>query len=184
MEPRDEEITVPEERDQSDATINYIAATSSIPYETAAKVSMTMMLDHTLGEYRPQGKVPCTLCQDDDTVDAERKEKLMTVGHLNEHLASDFHTGYKKWQRQAMIAREGNFFRCPYCTEVHPQHDSYSFKSLKDLLRHVRRSNSNKIANGSGWDTPALAAKHDKLKADAGWYDDDWTTNTSTEVKR
>ncbi|KAF4846031.1 hypothetical protein CGCSCA4_v006566 [Colletotrichum siamense] len=48
---------------------------------------MNLMLSHELGQYRPQGMETCALCEEDDSVDDDRKRHTYTVGHLREHVA-------------------------------------------------------------------------------------------------
>ncbi|KAJ0164326.1 hypothetical protein CTA2_1248 [Colletotrichum tanaceti] len=179
----DGEITIPEELQFTDSAVNCVEAAAAIPYETAVKLAMRVMLDHELGEYRPQGNVICPHCQDDDTVDDEKKSKTYTVGNLRGHVASDFHTRYKQWQRRALNNRDGRYLYCQYCVRVHPEGDSEAFQQLKQLTRHIRRSTANRIAGASDWTTPELSAEHEELKRQDGWYDEDWAVNLSLNVQ-
>ncbi|KAK1473240.1 hypothetical protein CCUS01_17220 [Colletotrichum cuscutae] len=181
---RDREITVPEELQFTDAAINYVEAAAAIPYEVAAKLAMRLMLFHEEGQYQRQGDVSCSQCQQDDTVSEDKKAKTYTVGHLREHVASDFHTPYKQWIRRAHNNRDGRSYYCPYCMQVHPEGDSTSFSQLKFLVRHIGRCNLDRIADASDWTTPEFAKKHEELKKADGWYDDDWEVNRSTDVQR
>ncbi|KAI8317422.1 hypothetical protein K4K59_006683 [Colletotrichum sp. SAR11_240] len=187
-EDRDVTIDVPEETDFADAAFNYIEAAADIPYATAAKIAMNLMMSHGLGQYRLQGMETCALCEENDSVDDEKKRHTYTVEHLREHVASDFHTPYKQWIRHAHQDRDARMaadlddrdFTCPYYTEA--AGDSESFKAMKKLTLH--RSNSKNIAGKNDWTTPENSAKHDRLKADAGWYDEDWQVDTSSDMKR
>ncbi|KAF4815849.1 hypothetical protein CGCTS75_v012869 [Colletotrichum tropicale] len=185
QEDRDVTINVPEETDFADAAVNYIEAAAAIPYATAAKIGMNLMLSHELGQCQTQRIGTCALCEEDDSVDDDKKRHTYTVGYLREHVGSDFHTPYKQWIRRAHQNRDSRMpadpddrdFTCPYCMEA--VGDSESFKAMKKLTLHIWRSNSK-----NDWATPENSAKHDRLKADAGWYDEDWQVDTSSDVKR
>ncbi|KAH0430720.1 hypothetical protein CcaCcLH18_07635 [Colletotrichum camelliae] len=163
---------------------------ADISYATAAKIAIKLMMSHELGQYRLQGMETCALCEGDDSVDEEKKRHVYTVGHLREHVASDFHTPYKQWirrthqDRDARMAADPNDrdFTWPYCLEA--ADDSETFKAMKKLTLHILRSNSTNIAGKNDWTTPENSAKHDKLKAEAGWYEENWQVNTSEDVKR
>ncbi|KAJ3963056.1 hypothetical protein N0V92_000196 [Colletotrichum tropicale] len=164
-EDRDVTINVPEETDFADAAVNYIEATADIPYATAAKIGMNLMLSHELGQYRPQGMETCALCEEDDSVDDDKKRHTYTVGHLREHVASDFYTPYKQWIRRAHQNRDARMaadlddrdFTCPNCMEA--AGDSESFKAMKKSTLHIWRSNSKNIAGKNDWTTPENSAK-------------------------
>ncbi|KAK2034950.1 hypothetical protein LX32DRAFT_307459 [Colletotrichum zoysiae] len=179
----DGEVTIPEELQFTDSAVNFVEAAAAVPYDTAVKLAMRMMLNHELGEYQPQGKLSCSYCQDDETVDDDKKSKTYTAGHLRAHVASDFHTRYKQWQRRAIISRDGRDFYCPYCIKVHPDGDSEAFPQLRVLLQHIRRSDSKHIASACDWTTPELSLRHEELKRQDGWYDEDWAANLSLDVQ-
>ncbi|KAI8258708.1 hypothetical protein K4K58_003168 [Colletotrichum sp. SAR11_239] len=132
----------------------------------------------------------CALCEENDSVDDGKKRHTYTVGHLREHVASDFHTPYKQWIRRAHQDRDARMaadlddrdVTCPYCLEA--AGDSETFKAMKKLTLHIWRSNSTNIARKNDWTTLENIAKHDKLKAEAGWYDEKWQVNTSSNAKR
>ncbi|KAJ0384078.1 hypothetical protein COL922a_009168 [Colletotrichum nupharicola] len=105
-EDRNVTINVPEETDFADAAVNYIEAAADIPYATAAKIAMNLMMSHELGQYRPQGMETCALCEENDSVDDDKKRHAYTVGHLHEHVASDFHAPFKQWIRRAHQDRD------------------------------------------------------------------------------
>ncbi|KAL3292430.1 hypothetical protein RB213_014710 [Colletotrichum asianum] len=73
-------------------------------------------------------------------------------------------------------------FTCPYFLEA--AGDSESFKAMKKVTLHIWRSNSTNIMGKNDWTTPKNSAKRDRLKAEAGWYDENWQVNTSSNVKR
>ncbi|KAF4889892.1 hypothetical protein CGCVW01_v014415, partial [Colletotrichum viniferum] len=174
-EDRDVTINVPEKTDFADAAANYIEAAAEIPCATAAKIAMNLMMSHELGQYRPQGMETCALCEENDSVDDDKKRHTHTVEHLREHVASDFHTPYKQWIRRTLQDRDARMaadiddrdFTCPYCMEA--AGDSESFKAMKKLTLHIWCSNSKNIAGKNDWTTPENSAKHDRLKAEAGW---------------
>lgn len=151
---------------------------------------MNLMMSHELGQYRPQRMETCALCEEDDGVDDDKKRHAYTVGHLRDHVASDFYTPYKQWirrthqHRDARMAADPNErdFTCPYYLEA--AGDSETFKAMKKLTLHIWRSNSTNIASKNDWTTLENSAKHDRLKAEAGWYDENWQVNTSSNLKR
>ncbi|KAI8289166.1 hypothetical protein K4K60_009476 [Colletotrichum sp. SAR11_57] len=170
-EDRDVTINVPEETEFADAAVNYIEAAADIPYATAAKIAMNLIMSHELGQYRPQGMETCALCEENDSVDDDRKRHTYTVGHLREH------------DRDARMAADPNDrdFTCPYCLEA--AGDSETFKAMKKLTLHIWRSNSTNITGKNDWTTPENSAKHDRLKAEASWDDENWQVNTSSNAK-
>ncbi|KAJ0352247.1 hypothetical protein COL154_009006 [Colletotrichum chrysophilum] len=102
---------------------------------------------------------------------------------------SDFHTPYKQWIRRTHQDRDAGMaadpndrdFTCPYCLEA--AGDSETFKAMKKLTLHIWRSNSTNITGKNDWTTPENSAKHDRLKAEASWDDENWQVNTSSNAK-
>ncbi|KAK2763526.1 hypothetical protein CKAH01_15990 [Colletotrichum kahawae] len=109
-------------------------------------------MSHELGQYRLQGMETCALCEEDDSVDEEKKRHVYTVGHLREHVASDFHTPYKQWirrthqDRDARMAADPNDrdFTCPYCLEVSRGTTQRAQTHLAARKIEAQKSNSRK----------------------------------------
>ena len=162
---------------------------------------MESLLENQYSQHQPRKdfRETCVLCNQDETVELERKQKIWTWSRLQEHMRSKFHSPYDRfWRQREMEANrhEFNYFECPYCNELAPTGASKPYFTKRErLFTHLDRSTSDSIVSQtalSGWQKQdEFAAKHDALKAQDGWYKDDWkgdvehrTRQAKKETKR
>jgi hypothetical protein len=149
---------------------------------------MTMMLEAQFAlETRIGSRVQCPLCLEDPTMSEEAKAKKWIGGApLAHHMGSVIHSGSQAFQRQAEADKEEhveNLYACIYCEQIAPHGEKVpTYKSMKDLIRHINWSNNEKLAKPTGKDYVWMKERtaieaHDERKAEDGWYEPDWKGN-------
>ncbi|KAF5613512.1 uncharacterized protein FSUBG_721 [Fusarium subglutinans] len=166
---------------------------SEIDYGAAARAAMEIWLkvgeEHSaFGTKQQQGAtVVCPRCQEDETVDEETKAKRYAPSKLPRHIDGEFHSGYKRFMRRAVIdAKQNNLkgLRCEICVAIAPPDtDVPAHSSQKTLARHINMSTSSKLntadVNVNEW----WAGKSTKTKRQFQRFDDRQSSEFSTTVK-
>ncbi|KAG5759525.1 hypothetical protein H9Q72_012353 [Fusarium xylarioides] len=168
---------------------------SEIDYGAAARAAMEIWLnvgeEHSaFGTKQQQGAtVVCPRCQEDETVDEETKAKRYAPSRLPRHIDSEFHSGFKRFMRRAVIdAKQNNLqgLRCEICVNIAPPNTEVpAHSSQKTLARHIDMSTSSKLSTADigvdqWWAGKSSEAKkeiyaaHDRVKTEIGWYDPDF----------
>ncbi|KAF5963133.1 hypothetical protein FBULB1_13609 [Fusarium bulbicola] len=175
----------------------------ALDYATAARAAMEVWLsvgtDESALGAKPNQKIVCQLCVDDETIDEEAKAKLWDLAHLRRHQESNIHSRFKQFSRRAQCHALDNRLNgvvCEYCALIVPDHISLSeYATVATLSRHIKESSSRKLvaieADCKWWKSDMagvtaldLAARHDQLKRAAGWYDEDFWGSTEVKKKR
>lgn len=93
-------------------------------------------------------------------------------------------------KKEAEAANRATFV-CPYCRLLSEEYQAGTiptpvqhFADTKSVMRHVENSDRDKIVSSTRdkfkWlKSKQIAKEHDKLKWDAGWYEDDVQRNLS-----
>ncbi|KAF4954412.1 hypothetical protein FGADI_5278 [Fusarium gaditjirri] len=177
---------------------------SEIDYGAAARAAMEIWLnvgtEHSaFGTKQQQGiTVVCPRCQEDETVDEETKAKRYAPSRLPRHINSEFHSGFKRFMRRAVIdARQNGLegLRCEICIAVAPPGTVIpAHSSQKTLARHIDMSTPSKLNTANigvdeWWASKSSEAKkeiyaaHDRIKTEIGWYNLDFRGDLQQKAK-
>lgn len=166
---------------------------TNIPYITSIEAFMELLMHNTMSQHTDvkNNPIPCTLCQEDDTVDdvmkvrhnlvlalvcntdsltAKQAKRWDDTWKLDNHVHSMFHSRLGRWKREAVqkaASHPEKRLTCPLCEAVDISHTS---KSVNQLVRHVRNDTVN--------------AQHERLRVEGGWYDDDFVREWSNVTRR
>ena len=163
----------------------------TLDYATAARAAMEVWLSvgmagSDFGSHHLQHhKVPCPLCQEDDTVSDEMKAKTYHPSKLGRHKKSEFHSGYKRFMRRAVNLAQANEWdgvQCEICARLAPEGvDIPPHATIKTLARHIESSTATTLraaetdhrwwADFDDEATRQLSIDHDNLKRELGWYE-------------
>lgn len=135
---------------------------------------MQTIMNNALTDYSgPWSKshATCPMCADDETVSEKDRTKVWTSqANLNRHMEGTFHSPKLRWERRMKLQHQQNpsaGWPCPYCE------NSTKYTKLNDLERHIR-STTQKPSD----------PRHERLKAEDGWFEADWMGRASTEMER
>ncbi|KAK8151758.1 hypothetical protein IWX90DRAFT_496155 [Phyllosticta citrichinensis] len=154
-----------------------------LSFKEIARTFMDTILTNALSisiEFKSTGRT-CELCEEDNTASEESKRKLWFSGmSLKRHQEGTYHSRRSRWDRmqKLRVARDPNRgWVCPYC----PESAQKDHESLSHLVRHI-------LSTGQRRRESILAdvymLLHERLKAEDGWYDDDFQGDVSNERKR
>ncbi|WQF83714.1 hypothetical protein CDEST_08728 [Colletotrichum destructivum] len=185
-EPDAEELFVRDGRIQSIVEeVNYGDVAAEIPYGDAVKHVLEMLLDQDSITETPE--LFCQLCQDDDTVSQELKDRTWpSKAKLSIHQNTKFHTGFSTWERRAKAVRAKNGtqgFCCEICVAIAPAEFAMAqFTTMSNLVQHMDQSTDETIEGNPTWSTPSRCQEHANLKQELGWNNEDFRGNQ--ELKR
>lgn len=163
---------------EADTEATDIAGAKDISYAGLAKSAMEILLENTLTahvEWTNADKT-CPRCCDDDTVGLGQQQKEYTsAANLDTHLRGNFHTPVSEWKRYVKLhcvsKSNKELLECPYCKEARIA-NADTYKTIRGLVDHVKDS------------TPSSTSeRHDELKANAGWYDEDFQKSITAGVQ-
>ncbi|PPJ52617.1 hypothetical protein CBER1_11147 [Cercospora berteroae] len=156
---------------------------TAVPYKGVAEVFMGVLMDNSanLTEVWSEKWKRCPECFLDPTVSYEKKaQEYPNKTKLEQHLTeSTFHTPLdriRREQKNRQADHPKGKWQCKYCQHADdmPEEDKKLCSSHSQLTTHIKDSNAENTS-----------AEHDRLKAEDGWYDPDWTRlNPATQVKK
>jgi hypothetical protein len=130
-----------------------------IPYETFAKLSMTLITNNALSthEFWETRNKTCPACNEDPTMDQEAKDKqYRSPAVLASHMSSNVHSGLERVKRQLDINARDLQPRRYYCLYSCGK----NWARRRDCVDHMEQSSQ---------ETDGV--EHDAAKAADGWYD-------------
>ncbi|KAK7527945.1 uncharacterized protein IWZ02DRAFT_141087 [Phyllosticta citriasiana] len=154
-----------------------------LPFKELARTFMETILTNALSmsiEWKVANRT-CELCEEDNTVgEVSKRKQWASEVHLRRHQEGTYHSRRSRWDRMQKHLVEQNPGRgwvCPYC----PQSAQKDYGSLSHLVRHILGTGERRRESVLSDEALLL---HERLKAEDGWYDDDFQGDVSTERKR